>query len=227
MKTKIEQEKKDMKITGKTILVFAMVIMCLWSMQSEAAQITSLFNTGVNGSGSVLDSGVVDPHYIITYSTDLNYPGPSSYVSDEVWPVGDPWVPNSTKSKWISPSANPDQGFDYRFIYRTTFDLTKFNLATASITGYGGTDDEGYIYLNGNYVGNITGFESLTSFTISNGFIAGLNTLEFDVINSGGGPTGLRVEMTGNAASVPVPPTLLLLAPGLAGLIGFKKKYLG
>jgi hypothetical protein len=46
--------------------------------------------------------------------------------------------------------------------------------------------------------------------------VAGLNTLDFVVVNDGG-PTGLRVEMSGDA-NTPEPASLALLAAGLAGL---------
>jgi hypothetical protein len=38
---------------------------------------------------------------------------------------------------------------------------------------------------------------------------------------------GLDNVMFGKAAPVPVPPSLFLLAPGLLGLVGIKRKYLG
>ena len=47
----------------------------------------------------------------------------------------------------------------------------------------------------------IGGFDSATNFSISSGFAAGLNTLDFVVNNAGSSPnpTGLRVEISGTA----------------------------
>lgn len=61
-----------------------------------------------------------------------------------------------------------------------------------------------------------TGFSATTPFTIDEGFIAGINSLEFLVNNGGGTPTGLRVELTGTAepAAVPEPSTGILLGAG-------------
>ena len=48
------------------------------------------------------------------------------------------------------------------------------------------------------------GFGALTPFTISSGFVAGVNTLDFIVPNVGG-PSGLQVQISGTATAVPEP----------------------
>ena len=116
------------------------------------------------------------------------------------------------------------------YTYTTTFDLTGYVPGTATITGRWAADNAGLnILLNGNSLGLTTtgGFSAFTSFSIptGSGFVAGLNTLDFVVNNfdgPGNNPSGLRVELTGNAGLVatPVPPTALLavFAFGTAGL---------
>jgi hypothetical protein len=106
------------------------------------------------------------------------------------------------------------------------------------ITGLWTADDEGVnIYINGTPTGSTTssnGYGALaSSFAITSGFVNGTNTIEFVVQNDKqtywlgvnyGNPTGLRVEMSGTAATVPVPAAILLFAPGLLGLLGLRRK---
>jgi hypothetical protein len=141
-------------------------------------------------------------------------------------------------STWIGPYNYPNDqsrhfgglndltGPQGNYDYRTTFDLTGFDLSSASITGGWGTDNSGVdILLNGVSLGFTTptnAFGSpLSAFTINSGFVAGVNSLDFVVFN-GSGPTALRVEMTGSANPVPVPlpATASLLMLGLA-MLGF------
>jgi hypothetical protein len=213
-------KKHTIRLVLMTIMFLSLTLVC----SGHAAPITGLFNTGVDDSNQVLGATAIDSHYRIIASSDSN--GPNAYVTtDGNYPFGY-WMPNNTSSKWIAPTKDTNAG--YEFTYRTTFDLTGFNPTTALINGYGGTDDLGAIYLNGKYVCNINGFGSLTPFAISSGFVSGLNNLDFVVTNSGGGPTGLRVEFaTATASPVPLPSALYLLAPGLLGLIGIKRKHLG
>lgn len=106
-----------------------------------------------------------------------------------------------------------------------TFDLTGLDPSTASISGLWATDNEGSdILLNGQSAGNKSvGFTAFTSFSIPPGslFVSGLNTLDF-LVHNDRGPTGLRVEMTGQASPVGVPDsssTLTLLSVSVGALL--------
>jgi hypothetical protein len=77
------------------------------------------------------------------------------------------------------------------------------------------------VLINGLSTGNavpVPGYESFHDFSISGGFVPGVNTLDFLVLN-GAGPTGLRVEMIGTA--VPEPGGLMLFGVAAGGLTVF------
>mgnify|MGYP003502844548 CR=1 FL=1 len=89
------------------------------------------------------------------------------------------------------------------------------------------------VLINGTSTGHALpnfGWPSLHGFAIDSGFIAGINTLDF-VLQNQGGPTGLRVEMSGTAF-VPEPTSMALMALVGAALLmrplrfhQFHKKY--
>jgi hypothetical protein len=175
----------------------------------------AIYNTGVSSAGSLLADGAVDPHYTLTSSADAGAPGPNLFVVNSSGFPFPYWLGNGPSSKWIAPLAYEGTGnAQGTYTYHTTFDLTGFNPATASLTGQWGADNSAVMKLNGVTVASVTGFASLTPFTISSGFVAGVNSLDFIVTNdpSTPNPTGLRVEISGSASaatgvSVTVNPT--------------------
>ncbi len=152
----------------------------------------------------------------------------------------------NTNSSWIAPvayAAVPSQFMSFgnltSFTYTTTFTLGPNLLpATAEITGKVAADDRVTISLNGHTVATVgTVYDAttkawvnpwrvLTDFSIDQYFQPGLNTLTFQVTNYRG-PTGLLVQMSGTAVDppVPLPASLLLFGPGLAGLAAVRKRF--
>lgn len=204
---------------------------------AQAAPITGLFNTGVNNSGVLLGNNATDPHYTLVTSSGPFagglLPGATRTLVADGFPIP-PWVANSATSRWITPISTDGDGNGPQgnHIYRTTFDLTGLNPATARITGQWASDNDGLgILLNGVPTGNtIPGefaFQALSPFTINSGFVAGINTLDFVVLNRGG-PTGLRVQgIAGTAdqvAAVPEPAAVGVFGLVAAAALGCRRR---
>lgn len=160
-----------------------------------------LFSTGVDDDGFTLPEGEIDPHY--TLSLNPNSPG----ATDAFVHVGNPgWLANSDTSLWISPAPNtvdaagPDPT---TYIYRTTFTVPG-GAAQALIAGRWGVDNLGpAIRVNGVAVAGIApngGFASLSPFSFTTTDLpagtlqAGVNSLEFTVVNQGVGYTAFRTD---------------------------------
>jgi hypothetical protein len=180
-----------------------------------------LFNTGVSDTGMLLPDGEVDPHYQLWQSPDPQFPGPDAQVTLSTdWPFGF-WLADGPNSKWISPRADVSNGnASGIYIYRTTFDLTGLDPATAVINGQWTSDNEALdIQLNGVTTGishfGAGTFAAFAGFAITNGFSAGTNTLDLVVHQDASGTaTGLRVELSGTTRlPVSTRPTVSLVSP--------------
>jgi hypothetical protein len=179
------------------------------------------YNTGVGATGTPLTSLTVDPHYSIVGSPAF---GPQAYARTEadgnpIQPGG--WLLDDPESAWITPSTvfffTDLPGVTDHITYRTTFDLTGYIPAGGFLVGQWSADDSGLqIRINGVAVPGVgvAQYDQWTPFRIEAGFVAGINTLEFDTLSTQS-PTGLRVEFSESVFAVPEPGNWALMAAGL------------
>ena len=198
----------------RKVLVAAALL--LGTASANAAVITSLYSTGTDAAHAATTGNGADLHWTLI--------GGTAYTggTNGSFPIG-PWVTDTATARWITPTTNAgDNNGIATYTYETTFTLTSAGAANAQINGKFAADDEvTAVRLNGNVVGIVGGgFRFYSGFNVTGaGFVAGVNTLSFDVLNSGGGPTGLQVDLGGTAA-VPEPATWGLMLAGF-GMVGF------
>lgn len=217
-----------MKNHGRNLLGVVLTSLCLsgaLSTSVSAASIPGLFNTGVDGAGNALvgGNGTTDTHYLVLSSTIV---GVATGV-DAVTYFNGAYAAESATSRWISHSASGFPGVGTT-TFRTTFDLTGLDPNTAAINGLNGADNFGTIVLNGVATGiSLNGsFGVMAAFSITSGFVAGLNTLDF-VVGDAGPPLAFRIDGisgTADVAAVPLPASVAMLVPALFGLVAARRK---
>ncbi len=213
------------KIAVNLTLKYGLTLLIACGCMPAFGTTISIFNTGESASGPALSTGVADPHYSL-----VSAPAGVSLTAITTQPVY--WTSNTSTADWISPGASgainwPVGNYDYQ----TTFSLAGDNPATAQLSGSWASDNNGCIYLNGVNTNDCTtfaGFTSLTSFSITSGFVAGTNTLDFEVYN-GGGPSGVFAQVSGTANPTSPSPTpesssWILAATGLLGAAGMMRR---
>ena len=162
----------------------------------------------------------------------LVYQGGKSSTTYDIG-TGGVWAAPAANSSWVSQNPNSSVGGSYvapngTYTFTTTFTLAS-DLYSGSISVM--ADDTTDVWLNGNLVQNFASGPNSTCQTAqpncrvallvnlpSSDFVAGVNTLTFNVHQTNGSAEGLNFG--GSISSVPEPSSLILLSTGLFGAAG-------
>jgi len=147
--------------------------------------IPGLFSTGVNNDRIAQTPGSLESHYSMENSQTPQVVARHSL-----------WVQPPAGSAWISLAGGNQSLPIATYVYKLTFDLSGFDPRTAKISGQAASDNNLTILINGIDTGfsNLSEpFQRLHPFSINTGFMAGMNILEFRVLNFAVGPSGLLV----------------------------------
>ena len=181
--------------------------------------VLNLFS-GHNAFGP-LPGGAFDPQFLVGPPM---FTSANPYVPAIIHPL---WLPNTAASKWVGPYPTYANGPAGVFYYTNRFFLCSTN--QAAVTGRWMADDTGRIFLNGTGTANLLpngwAFTNWSPVTITSGFVPGWNNLVFAVTN-GGGPTGLRTEITGvaccnNCVGISCPGNLVTNTCGTGAVVNY------
>jgi len=159
-----------------------------------------VWNTGVDSNAARLAPGTSDPHWLLVAGPGVTSSRAPIVLTDQ-HPFGQYFA--TAESMWIWQDAAGLGEIGSPYTFRLPLDLTGFDLASVRVSGVWGVDNDGAITLNGQ-VPTGTGTFSLTgavpdnynvehAFTITGGFVAGMNALDIEATNAHG-PGGLNVS---------------------------------
>lgn len=181
------------------------------AVQAAPVTYTGLFNTGVNAAGVSQASGAAEAHWCVFVGTSTSCDTPFVYADTSGFPIP-PWLsgPAGGVSGWITPFRDTQGVFGEVYTYRYQFTgvsgplvardahddvllgITLFDVTTSTTVGT--FADSSPVHSFGSWGTAISLAASLNA--------ANTYYLDYQVQNTGGGPTGLRVEFVPEPASL-------------------------
>jgi hypothetical protein len=216
------------------LFVTAAVIVSVASAQTNIINLS----TGLDASNNLINvNGQSDAHWTVDQSTGGTAAAQvvTTDGADWGWPIGGwpdwEWFSDGPNSDWIARNANLFSNGYAPYTFYRTFDLSGYDLASASISGFWAIDDDGELSLNGNVISSLSepnpqNWNTLHSFDVSAGssyLNQGLNTLAITMTYSDNGVEGVRLE--GYVSAVPEPSVFVaLLSMGVAVLAFYARR---
>jgi len=216
------------------IALAAISMAAVGAAPADAAVILGLYNTGVQsgGDGWATGSGPKPGNGADLHWDNSGGLGGQAFTGS---PLNTAWLANTDTSQWVTPTPDANESLDPvadgNYTYSLEFDLTGYDFDTASFAGRFATDNTvTSILLNGQEISGSGGsYGYWTDFaSVADAFVAGLNTLSFNVTNfaqATSNPTGLRVEFLSSnvdelaGPAVPEPATWAMMLVGF-GVVG-------
>jgi hypothetical protein len=204
---------------------FGLATLACGTVAAHAATVP-IFNSGVSTSGTLLAAGAADPHWKIVAGPGITTPVAPLVLSNA---AASPY-PQATDAKWVwLTSTGYGAVANKVYTFEQTFDLTGYDPSTAVLSGKWAIDNSGSLKLNGaTPVGtgglSVNSYNPLVPFTLTGGFVSGINKLDFLVIDAGE-PGGWAVSgLTLTAAPIPEPSTLEMTLSGVVLLVAMRKR---
>jgi hypothetical protein len=195
-----------------------MILLCVVAvvaLASAAAQASINLSTGLDASDVLITVGnTPDGHW--TVDQPFSSPPATAPAKVVAYPFADwpgAWLANGPSSSWICIDPTTAQNAPViPYTYYRTFNLAASDLATATISGLWGIDDQGELKLNGNLISSSLGNYTVTvPFYVPAGgslFLAGPNTLTITMTSSDNVWEAVRLE--GALTNVPEPATMIV-----------------
>ncbi len=213
----------------------AAILLAVCASAASAADISTLYNTGVDGAGVPLADNTPDSHWSLV-APGAQIGSPLVATAAGGFPIG-PWLGDNTTSAWVgtlNPTALGPTNVTREYHYQTTFSLAGLDPKTAVIAGRSSQDNFLLdVLINGKSAGiseSTVSFGGWTDFAFDAADIANLkggdNTLTFIVqsatLDGADDYTSLRVEFLTKTAAIPEPSALSLF--GLGGLALLRRR---